>query len=596
MTKTLRGVCVGAGYFARFHREAWNRLEGVEIVAVVDLDEAKAKEAAEEFGIRQYGTDLEAILEECKPDFVDIATPPDTHLDLVRRVASTGTAILCQKALAPTFEEAKQIVETAQDAGVRFMVHENFRFQPWHRQIKKMLDERAIGKVHTFSFRSRMGDGWGDDAYLGRHPYFRDMPRLLVFENGVHYIDTYRYLGGEITGAYSVLRQMNPVIQGEDSGILIYEFASGAIGLWDANRYNECNDPDPRYTFGEFLVEGDGGSIRLYLDAALADVDVTLTRTSFPFGAGCYKETGKFMQDDALDQMRSFDAIFFGAVGLPDVDDRLPAKDFTFKVRCGFEQYVNYRPCRRIHGVQGPLRSDVPFDFVIVRENTEGEFILSGSEHHLDSPEGFATQMSVFTRKGTERVGRYAFKLAQTRGGKVTCVTKSNTLIHSLNYWDRVVAEVAKEFPDVELEMMYVDNASASMVLRPQHFDVILTTNMMGDILSDLGGALMGSLGLGPSGNINPERDFPSMFEPIHGSAPDIAGPGIANPVGAIESGVLMLEHLGETEAAARIRNAVETVLANGIHTVDLGGSATTDQMTDAAIEHMKEHCLIRLF
>jgi D-apiose dehydrogenase len=269
MTNTLRGVCVGAGYFARFHREAWNRIEGVEIVAVVDLDEAKAKEAAEEFGIPQYGTDLEAILEECKPDFVDIATPPDTHLDLVRRVASKGTAILCQKALAPTFEEAKQIVETAQDAGVRFMVHENFRFQPWHRQIKKMLDEGAIGQVHTFSFRSRMGDGWGDDAYLGRQPYFRDMPRLLVFENGVHYIDTYRYLGGEITGAYSVLRQMNPVIQGEDSGILIYEFASGAIGLWDANRYNECNDPDPRYTFGEFLVEGDRGSIRLDLDGRI---------------------------------------------------------------------------------------------------------------------------------------------------------------------------------------------------------------------------------------------------------------------------------------------------------------------------------------
>jgi tartrate dehydrogenase/decarboxylase / D-malate dehydrogenase len=351
-------------------------------------------------------------------------------------------------------------------------------------------------------------------------------------------------------------------------------------------------------TYNIAVVPGDGvgheivpAALRV-LDAALADSGVVLNRTSFPFGAGCYKETGKFMPDDALDQMRSFDAIFFGAVGLPDVDDRLPAKDFTFKVRCGYEQYVNYRPCRRIPGVQGPLRSEKPFDFVIVRENTEGEFILSGSEHHLDSPEGFATQMSVFTRKGTERIARYAFKLAQNRGGKVTCVTKSNTLIHSLNYWDRVVAEVAEEFPDVELEPMYVDNASASMVLRPEHFDVILTTNMMGDILSDLGGALMGSLGLGPSGNINPEREFPSMFEPIHGSAPDIAGQGIANPVGAIESGVLMLEHLGETEAAARIRDAVESVLAAGIHTVDLGGSATTDQLADAVIEHMKEHCL----
>ncbi|WP_460167067.1 isocitrate/isopropylmalate dehydrogenase family protein [Thermostilla marina] len=335
-------------------------------------------------------------------------------------------------------------------------------------------------------------------------------------------------------------------------------------------------------TYRIAVVPGDGIGHEIVpaalevMHAAIEPTGNGLEATSFPFGAGHYKAHGCFMPEDGLEQLRPFDAILFGAVGLPDVDDRLPAKEYTFKVRCGFRQYVNYRPCKRLKAIPGPLRSDEPFDFVIIRENNEGEFILTGSVHHPEAPEGFATQLSVFTRKGIEQVARYAFGLAKSRRGKLTNVTKSNTLIHSLAYWDRVIREVSEEFPEVEYEKMYVDAAAANMVLHPERFDVILTTNMIGDILSDLGGALVGSLGLAPSGNINPEREYPSMFEPIHGSAPDIAGKGIANPVGAIESGALLLEHLGEKDAAARIHHAVCRALEDGIRTPDLGGDATT--------------------
>jgi tartrate dehydrogenase/decarboxylase/D-malate dehydrogenase len=338
------------------------------------------------------------------------------------------------------------------------------------------------------------------------------------------------------------------------------------------------------------VVPGDGIGHEIVpasVDVLQAATDHRLQITQFPYGAGHYKQHGHFMPEGALDQLRKFDAILFGAVGLPDVDDTLPAKEYTFRVRCAFREYVNYRPCRRYEGIDGPLRSKADFDFVIIRENNEGEFILTGSEHHLDAPEGFATQMSVFTRRGITQVARYAFQLAERRGRKLTNVTKSNTLIHSLKYWDRVIEEVHAQFPDVAYEKMYVDAAAANMVLRPEHFDVILTTNMIGDILSDLGGALVGSLGLASSGNINPEKEFPSMFEPIHGSAPDIAGRGIANPIGSIESGALMLEHLGESEPAERIRRAVAETLAAKIWTPDLGGSATTAQVAAAVIDRL---------
>jgi tartrate dehydrogenase/decarboxylase/D-malate dehydrogenase len=325
------------------------------------------------------------------------------------------------------------------------------------------------------------------------------------------------------------------------------------------------------------------------LSAAAEQWGFEISFETFPWGAGHYKETGRFMPEGGLETLRGFDAIYFGAVGLPDVDDRLPFREFTYAVRREFEQYVNYRPVRLLRGIEGPLRGATreQVDSVVIRENTEGEFVQIGGALRPDRPEGMAAQVSVFTRRGVERIARYACELALKRRGRVTNVTKSNTLTDGLKFWDDVVAEVAAEFPDVECERMYVDAAAASFVLRPERFDVIVTTNMIGDILSDLGGAVMGSLGLAPSGNINPERDYPSMFEPIHGSAPDIAGRGIANPIGAIWSGALMLSHLGEEDAAACVVSAIEAALLDGVRTADLGGAASTAEMGDAIIERL---------
>jgi len=326
------------------------------------------------------------------------------------------------------------------------------------------------------------------------------------------------------------------------------------------------------------------------LKAAAQKHKFSLQSDSYPWGAGYYKEHGHFLPGDGLDILKTYDAIYFGAVGDPEVDDTLPAMLYTFKVRTTFKQYVNYRPVKLLPAIPSPLRykKEKDIDFVVIRENNEGEFVQNGKIIHPESPYGLATDTSVFTRVGIERIAHYSFKLAQTRRKKVTNVTKSNTLINSLAYWDRVIEEVAQQYPDVTYNKMYVDNASASFVLKPEVFDVIVTTNMIGDILSDLGGAIMGSLGLGPSGNINPEKDFPSMFEPIHGSAPDIAGKNIANPIGAIWSGALMLNHLGESAAAQDIIKGIEATTQAGMLTTDLGGSAKTDQIADYVIEHMQ--------
>ena len=267
---TLKGVCIGAGYFSQFHFDAWQRISGVTIAAVCDQDLAKAEQACQRFGQANAYVDLQAMLDREQPDFVDVITPPASHAAICAEAGKRGFSIICQKALAPDFEQSKQIVETAKRQCVRLMVHENFRFQPWHREIRRLIDAGAVGdRLHQLYFRSRMGDGWGADAYLGRQPYFRDMPKLLVFETGVHFIDTFRYLAGEIDETYAILKRLNSVIQGEDAGLLTFRFAGGATGVWDANRYNESNNEDPRYTFGEFLVEGSGGSIRLYSDGRL---------------------------------------------------------------------------------------------------------------------------------------------------------------------------------------------------------------------------------------------------------------------------------------------------------------------------------------
>jgi len=348
-------------------------------------------------------------------------------------------------------------------------------------------------------------------------------------------------------------------------------------------------------TYKIAVVNGDGVGHEIVpagiqvLNQVAEKHNFNLQYESFPWGAGYYKKHGDFMPRDGMDILGKFDAIYFGAVGLPDVDDTLPAMMYTFKVRTGFSQYVNYRPVKLLKGVESPLRNkdQKDIDFIVIRENNEGEFVQNGKILRPDSPEGVATDTSMFTRKGIEQIAKYSFKLAIKRRKKVTNVTKSNTLIHSLAYWDMVIAEVAGQYPEVEYQKMYVDNASASFVLRPEIFDVVLTTNMIGDILSDLGGAIMGSLGLGPSGNINPEGDFPSMFEPIHGSAPDIAGKGIANPVGAIWSGAIMLDTLGEHKAAEEIVEAIEKTLESGVKTVDLGGKAKTSEITEAIIHHL---------
>lgn len=269
MTK-LKGVAIGAGYFSKFHFEAWRRLADVELAAICDLNPEAAKAAAGEFGVSRVYSDVEEMFEQEQPDFVDIITRPESHLKLVEAAAARGIDVICQKPLTPTFAESKQLVATATASGIRLMIHENFRFQPWYRQIKRLLETRAAGdRLHSISIRTRTGDGWQTDAYLDRQPYFRTMPQFLVHETGVHFIDTLRFLGGEITGVYASLRTLNSNIRGEDAGLILFEFSDGARGMWDANRFNESTCVNPRYTFGEALIEGNGGSIRLYEDGKL---------------------------------------------------------------------------------------------------------------------------------------------------------------------------------------------------------------------------------------------------------------------------------------------------------------------------------------
>jgi tartrate dehydrogenase/decarboxylase/D-malate dehydrogenase len=344
------------------------------------------------------------------------------------------------------------------------------------------------------------------------------------------------------------------------------------------------------------VVNGDGIGNEIVpagvsvLEAVAKKYNFEIEKENFSWGAGHYLKHGIFMPEDGMETIKKFDAIYFGAVGLPEVDDTLPAKDYTFKVRTDLEQYVNYRPVKLFAGLKSPLRDKTSkdIDFVIIRENNEGEFVQNGKIMYPDTPNGLALDTSIVTRKGVERIAHFSFKLARKRRKKVTNVTKSNTLIYSLGYWDKVIEEVSKEYPDVEYSKMYVDNASASFVLKPEVFDVIVTTNMIGDILSDLGGAIMGSLGLGGSGNINPEKDYPSMFEPIHGSAPDIAGQNIANPIGQIWSAAIMLDHLGEEEAAQNIMDAIEHTTAKGNMTKDLKGTATTTEIAESVVSFIQ--------
>jgi len=260
---------IGSGYFAGFQYRAWNRIPEAEVSALCNRHRGKAAPIMEECNISKHYTDYREMLDAEKPDIVDIITPPELHLEMCREAADRGIHIVCQKPLAPSFEESKEIVNYVEKKGVRFMIHENWRFQPWYREIKKMLDSEIIGRPHSLNFRSRMGDGWGEDAYIPRQPYFREYPRFLIYENGIHFIDTFRYLFGEVERVFADLRRINPVIKGEDVALVWFKMQNGVRVIWDANRYNEPNYIHPRFTFGECLIEGSAGSIRLYSDGSL---------------------------------------------------------------------------------------------------------------------------------------------------------------------------------------------------------------------------------------------------------------------------------------------------------------------------------------
>ena len=312
----------------------------------------------------------------------------------------------------------------------------------------------------------------------------------------------------------------------------------------------------------------------------------TLDFTDIPWSCDYYLEKGRMLDADWRDQLLKFDAIYLGAIGDPRVSDAISARELILPLRQRLGQYVNLRPMRLMPGINSPLanRTAADIDMICVRENSEGEYCGMGGRLHGGTPYELAEQTGIFTRQGIERIARYAFKLAQTRPRKMLAsATKSNALQHAMVLWDEVVADVAKEFPDVKLQKYHVDALCARMVTHPHTLDVIVASNLFGDILTDIGSAISGSLGVGPGGNINPERTTPSMFEPIHGSAPDIAGKGVANPIAAIWAGAMMVGHLGETKTEARILAAIEGVLSDErVKTPDLGGKATTADMTKA--------------
>ncbi len=331
----------------------------------------------------------------------------------------------------------------------------------------------------------------------------------------------------------------------------------------------------------EVIKEG----IRALETIASLDGGFVFEFQEFAWGCSEYLRTGRMMPEDGLVQLLAFDAIYFGAVGDKSVPDHVSVWELILPIRRQFQQYINLRPARKLPGVSGPLLRQDGIDFVVVRENTEGEYANIGGGMHEATAAELVVQTSVFTKWGIERAGRYAFELARMRSGRLAVATKSNAMNYSMPFWNKVIRVLAAEYPDVQVEFAHVDAMAAYFVLRPHTFDVVLASNLFGDILTDLGAAVVGGLGLAPSANINPSREFPSMFEPVHGSAPDIAGLGIANPIAAIWTGVMMLDFLGETDAAFRLMQAIEQVLqAGNALTPDLGGTASCTELADSVI------------
>jgi len=340
------------------------------------------------------------------------------------------------------------------------------------------------------------------------------------------------------------------------------------------------------------VIPGDGigvevvpAGIRVLEAAAAADGRFRFAWDHFPWGCQYYLENGRMMPEDGLEVLRPYDCLFLGAVGYPGVPDHVSLWGLLLPIRRAFRLYVNLRPVRLLPGVPTPLagRSPGDIDFVVIRENNEGEYSNMGGRLYQGMAQEVAVQNTVFTRFGVERVIRYAFELARKTGRRrVASATKSNAINYVMPFWDEVFAAVAREYPGIEAEQFHIDALSARFVTHPHRFEVVVASNLFGDILTDLGAAIAGSIGIAPSANLNPEGEYPSLFEPVHGSAPDIAGRGIANPLGQIWSGAMMLEHLGFPEAANRVLGAMVAAIQAGVTTPDLGGRATTEEVAEA--------------
>src|SRR5262245_46624220 len=342
-------------------------------------------------------------------------------------------------------------------------------------------------------------------------------------------------------------------------------------------------------------IPGDGIGIEV-IAAGLKALEVLAGRDRgfrlkvehFPWSSQYFQKNGHYIPEGGLERLKGFDAIFFGAVGAPNVPDHVSLWGLRLPICQGFDQYANVRPARVLPGIKSPLANGQAIDWVIVRENSEGEYSGSGGRAHKGLPEEVATETSVFPRNGVARIHRFAFELASSRARRhLTLVTKSNAQRHGMVMWDEIFYEVAKGYPQVETQRVLVDAMTTQMVLKPASIDTVVATNLHADILSDLAAALSGSLGIAPTANLNPERRFPSMFEPIHGSAFDITGKGIANPVATFWTASMMLEHLGERDAAHRLMGAIEKVTGKRIHTPDLGGEATTEIVTAAVCDNL---------
>ena len=345
------------------------------------------------------------------------------------------------------------------------------------------------------------------------------------------------------------------------------------------------------------VIEGDGIGHELVpeglrvIEAATRNRGVRFEWRHFNWSCDVYLNSGRMMPADGLEQLQAFDAIFLGAVGHPSVPDHVSLWGLLIPIRRAFRQYVNLRPVRLFEGIESPLKKFKAgeIDLCIVRENNEGEYSQIGGRMYANSDEEMAVQESIFTRRGCDRIMRFAFELARGRRKHVTSATKSNGIVYTMPFWDERFRAIASEFSDVRADQYLIDILSAHFVQHPDWFDVVVGSNLFGDILSDLAAAVVGSIGIAPSANLNPEREFPSMFEPVHGSAPDIAGKGIANPIAQIWSGAMMLQHLGEAEAARAIEEAIATVLARtDIRTPDLGGKAGTREVADAVVAQLR--------